>query len=106
MLMEAVKHGPQCYCIVCDSSPGFYNFLKIILYFLVHKKMFLYPDGTTLGGPFLHEPWLSKAQALQAQPSITEEEYVASFVHFLAAISGCCTPIYLVSIDVFDPFVP
>ena len=79
MLMEAVGFGPQCYCIVFSSALDFYSKLKLILYFLPQEKMFLYPAGTMLGGPFLHEPWLSQAQALQAQPSITREEYAANF---------------------------
>ena len=79
MLMEAVGQGPQRYCIVCDFLPGAYKLLKYILYVLPHERMFLYPIGATLGGPFLHEPWLSRAQALQARPSITKEEYEANF---------------------------
>ena len=80
MLMEAVGLGPQRYCIVFSSAPDFYSKLKLILYSLPQEKMFLYPAGTTLGGPFLHEPWLTRAQALQTQPSISEGEYVANFV--------------------------
>ena len=80
MLMEAVGLGPQCYCIVFNSALDFYSKLKLILYSLPQEKMFLYPAGTTLGCPFLHEPRLSRAQALQTQPSISEEEYVANFV--------------------------
>ena len=80
MLMEAVGLGPQRYCIVFSSAPDFYSKLKLILYSLPQEKMFLYPAGTTLGGTFLHEPWLTRAQALQTQPSISEGEYVAKFV--------------------------
>ena len=79
MLMEAVRFGPQRYCIVFNSALDFYSKLKLILYSLPQEKMFLYPAGTMLGGPFLHAPWLSRAQALQAQPSITREEYAANF---------------------------
>ena len=80
MLMEAVGLGPQRYCIVFSSAPDFYSKLKLILYSLPQEKMFLYPVGTTLGGPFLHEPWLSRARVIQSRPSLTEEEYVESFV--------------------------
>ena len=82
MLMEAVEVGLQHYCIYFDDTPEFYSMSKLILYSLPWEKMFLYPAGTTLGGPFLHEPWLSRAKAIQSCPSLTEEEYVASFVPF------------------------
>ena len=42
--------------------------------------MFLYPAGSILRDPFLHEPWLARARAIQSHPSLIEEEYVASFV--------------------------
>ena len=48
MLMEAVGVGPQCYCIVYDSSPNFYSKLKLIIYSLSHEKMFLYPIDARL----------------------------------------------------------
>ena len=83
MLMEVVGvGGPQCYCIYFDDSPEFYNMFQLILYSLLQERMFLYPAGSTLGGPFLHEPLLSRAGAIQSCPSLTEEEYVASFVYF------------------------
>ena len=82
MLMEAVRVGPWHYCIYFDDTLEFYSVFKLILYALLQKKMFLYPVGATLGGPFLHEPWLSRARAIQACPSITQGEYVANFVHF------------------------
>ena len=54
MLMEAVRLGPQHYCIYFDDTLEFYSMFKLILYSLPQEKMFLYPTGTTLGGPFLH----------------------------------------------------
>ena len=82
MLMGAVGVGPQHYCICFEDSLAFYSMFKLILYSLSQEKMFLYPVDARLGGPFLHEPWLSKARAIHAHPSIIEEEYGASFVHF------------------------
>ena len=82
MLMEAVGVGPQCYYIYFEDSPSFYSMFKLILYSLPQEKMFLYPASTTLGGSFLQEPWLSRARDIQSHPSLTQEEYVASFVHF------------------------
>ena len=88
MLMEAVGQGPQRYCIhfedtddeFSDDYPGFYCLLQLVLYALPQERMFIYPTGATLRGPFLHEPWLSRARAIQSRPSITEEEFAASFV--------------------------
>ena len=88
MLMEAVGQGPQRYCIhfedtdeeFSDDYPGFYFLLQLVLYALPQERMFIYPAGATLRGPFLHEPWLSRARAIQSRPSITDEEFAASFV--------------------------
>ena len=41
--------------------------------------MFIYPAGATLRGPFLHEPWLSRARAIHSHPAITAGEFAASF---------------------------
>ena len=96
MLMEAVGVGPQRYCICFESSPDTYSKLKLVLSSLPQEKMFLYPVDVRLEGPFLHEPWLSRARVIHAHPSITEEEYQANFVHFYATFSRYCTIVYLV----------
>ena len=88
MLLEAVGQGPQRYCICFDDSdedfsddhPEYYRRLQLVLYALPQERMFIYPAGGTLRGPFLHEPWLSRARAIQSRPSITDEEFTASFV--------------------------
>ena len=88
MLLEAVGQGPQRYCIRFDDSdedfsddhPEYYRRLQLVLYALPQERMFIYPTGGTLKGPFLHEPWLSRAKTIQSHPSITEEEFAASFV--------------------------
>ena len=82
MLMEAVGIKPQRYCVSYEDSPEFYRMFQLILYVLPQERMFLYPVGSILRGPFLHEPWLSRARAIQSCPSLTEKEYVASFVPF------------------------
>ena len=82
MLMEGVGAGPQCYSICFDPSADTYRKLKLILYSLPQEKMFTYPADAKLEGPFLHEPFLSRARAIQYCPSLTEGEYVASFVVF------------------------
>ena len=78
MLMEAFGVGPQRFCICFDPSVE----LKLLLYSLPQEKMFIYPTNARLEGPFLHETWLSRAQAIQSRPSLTRDEYVANFVHF------------------------
>ena len=88
MLMEAVGLGPQRYCIhfddtdddLSDDYPEYYRLLQLVLYALPQERMFIYPAGSILRGPFMHEPWLSRARVIQSRPSLTEEEYVASFV--------------------------
>ena len=88
MLMEAVGQGPQRYCIHFDDTDDdfsddyleYYRLLQLVLYALPQERMFIYPAGATLRGPFLHEPWLSRARAIRSHPLITEEEFAASFV--------------------------
>ena len=84
MLMEAVGLGPRRYCIRFDDTyddfPEVYRLLQLVSYALPQVQMFIYPAGSILRGPFLHEPLLFRARAIQSRPSLTEEEYVASFV--------------------------
>ena len=87
MLMEAIGIRPQRYCIYFEDSLESYYMLQLVLYALPQERMFLYPASSILGGPFLREPWLSTARAIQSRPSLIEEEYVASFVHFWDTIS-------------------
>ena len=84
MLMEGLGIGPQRYCLcfydTSNDFPEVYRLLQLVLYALPQERMFIYPTGSILRGPFMHEPWLSRARVIQSCPSLTEEEYVASFV--------------------------
>ena len=86
MLMEAVGLGPQRYCIRFDDTFDdfleVYRMLQLVLYALPQDWMLIYLAGSILRGPFLHEPWLSRARAIQSRPSLTEEEFATSFVPF------------------------
>ena len=82
IFMEAVGVGLQHYCILFNSSPNFYSKPKLILYSLPQEKMFIYHANSRQEGPFLQEPWSSRARAIHAHLFLTEEEYVASFVCF------------------------
>ena len=68
VLMEAVGLGPQRYYICFDDSSDdsskYYRMLQLVLYALPQERMFIYPAGSILRGPFLHEPWLSRARAI------------------------------------------
>ena len=79
MIKEVVGLGPQRYCIVVNQDPTFYSKLKLVMAYLPHSKMFLYPAGSRLEGPFLQEPWLSRGRTLSSRPSLTAEEFHASF---------------------------
>ena len=80
MLKEVMGLGPQRYCIVFNRASHFYSKLKLIMSSLPQEKMLLYPAGARLKGPFLHEPWLSRGRALCSRPTITIDEYNASFL--------------------------
>ena len=79
LLKESLGLGSTRYCVLWDSGPYFYSRLKMIMSFLPHEKMFLYPAGTPLEGPFLSEPWLSRGRALCSRPSLTFTEFHDSF---------------------------
>ena len=79
LLKEAIGLGHSWYCIVHHPGRKFPKQLKTIMFFLPPKKMFLYPAGSTLGGPFLQEPWLSQGCDLASRPSITFTEFLAAF---------------------------
>ena len=74
MLKEVVGLGPQRYCILFHSAPSFYSKLKLIMSYLPHEKMFLYPASARLEGPLL------RGRALVSCPTLTFDEYHANFV--------------------------
>ena len=79
LLKEAVGLEPSQYSIVHHPWRKFPKRLKTIMFFLPPEKMFLYPIGGTIEGPFLQEPWLSQGRDLAARPSITFTEFLAAF---------------------------
>ena len=80
LLKEAIGIGPQRYCIYYYESPEFYRKLKLIMMYLPQEKMFIYPSGIILRGPFLQEPWLSRGRAICARPSLTPGEFHDFFI--------------------------
>ena len=80
MIKEGLGIGPERYCIVFNRRPTFYSKLKLLMCYLPREKMFLYPSGVRLEGPFLHEPWLSRGRQICSNPSITLDEYLANFI--------------------------
>lgn len=83
MLAEKFDIGPERYCINYPRrrGPEFYSLLKLVMFFLPHEKMFIFPIGTRLEGSFLQEPWLSRGRALSLRPSLTFQEFNNEFFH-------------------------
>ena len=53
MAMEALDLGPTYYCVLRNFSPIFSNRLFLLLMFLPHQKIYVYPYiGPPFGGPF------------------------------------------------------
>ena len=53
MVMEALDLGPTYYCVMRTLNPGFLECLFLLLQFLPHQKICLYPDfGLPHRGPF------------------------------------------------------
>ena len=80
MLKEIIGIGPQRYYVYYHPGVDFYRKLKLIMTYLPHEKMFLYPGEVRLGGPFLQEPWLSRGQALWSRPSLSFEVFHDNFI--------------------------
>ena len=76
---EGLGLGPQRYCLVFDRDPYFHRFLAVILAFLPRHKMFMYPNNVVLGGPFTHEPWLSRLRTVCSRPSLSPKEFQTHF---------------------------
>lgn len=75
MLKESLGIGPSQYSVFVHRAPAFNSKLKLLLSCLPAEKMFFYPAGVDLRGEFLEEPWLSKVQAISAQPSLTHAQF-------------------------------
>ena len=57
MVCEALGLGPQYYCIMRSGHPGFAEQAFLLIQFLHHSKMYLYPHfGLPLRGPFDFSP--------------------------------------------------
>ena len=80
LLKEAVGLGPRRYCVCFERTPLFYVNLMLVMTYLPRHKMFMYPTGTRLEGPFLREPWLSRERVICSRPTLTLDEYNTNFV--------------------------
>ena len=80
MFKEGIGIGPERYCVYVAPGGNFERKLQLIMTYLPAEKMFLYPPGSRLGGPFLVEPWLSRGRTLMARPSISDREFQEKFV--------------------------
>ena len=58
MILEMLGLGPQVYCIFTNWMPFFEQRLMLLINYLPHHKMCLYPPRVILGQPFLHSPWM------------------------------------------------
>ena len=57
MVCEALGLGPQYYCIMWFGHPSFAERVFLLIQFLPHSKMYLYPHfGLPLRGPFDQSP--------------------------------------------------
>ena len=57
MIRELMGLGPLKYCIVYNEMPEFSKKLLLLISYLPHKKMCLYPYQTNFDSPFDRLPW-------------------------------------------------
>ena len=80
LFKETMGLGPVRYCIVYQRTRAFYSHLGMVTTFLPRHKMFMYPGNDVSNQLFGREPWLSRARAICAQPSITPGQFRANFI--------------------------
>lgn len=67
MLAEMMNIGPMKYCVVTNVMPNFTSKLMLLLMYLPHKKICLYPPLYFLDGPFLRSPWNEIGESILAR---------------------------------------
>ena len=75
MIQELMKIGPAKYCIINSQELEFESKLLLLINYLPHEKMCLYPPKNDLGGTFLRSPWkeIGKSicgRTLKSQPPL------------------------------------
>ena len=61
MVMEALDLGPTFYSVMRIFNPGFSERLFLLIQFLPHQKIYVYPYfGSPFRGPFDRSVWLSQ----------------------------------------------
>ena len=75
MVREAMGLGPRYYCIIRTLYPAFSERVFLLLQFLPHQKMYLYPHfGLPLRGPFNQSPHTREIGNAITQCIIPNEE--------------------------------
>ena len=75
MICEVLGLGPQYYCIMRSSHLGFAKRVFLLIQFLPHSKMYLYPNfGLPLRGPFDQPPWTREISVAMSQRVIPFQE--------------------------------
>ena len=68
MVCEALGLGPQYYCIMRSSHPGFAERVFLLIQFLPHSRMYLYPNfGLPLRGPYDQSPRTREISVVMSQ---------------------------------------
>ena len=57
MLKEMLGLGPQYYCIIYDETPDFERRVLLLLNYLPHSKLCIYPPNHSIGPIFTRSPW-------------------------------------------------
>ena len=75
MVCEALGLGPQYYCIMQSTHPGFVEQVLLLIQFLPHSKMCFYPHfGLPLRGPFDQSPCTREIREAMCQRIIPFSE--------------------------------
>ena len=80
MVCEVLGLGPQYYCIMRSTHPGFAERVFLLIQFLPHSKMYLYPNfGLPLRGPFDQSLWTREISVAVSQRIIPLEKRLLMF---------------------------
>ena len=86
MLKEAIRLGPQRYCIIRSYNLDFENLSMLTLLYHPKAKFCMYLEDETLEGPLLYTPWDILGRRNCSRPSISIDCYLDYLAHKVKAI--------------------
>ncbi len=75
MILNQMGIGPRLYCVFTNWMPHFEDRLLLLMRYIPHNKICLYPPRRILEGPFLQPELKKKGQVICARRTITKNPF-------------------------------